>query len=358
MFVKRASRLTIECVERLKFPTSQMGRDLLLLKLSDASGNRIIVATAHLESLVQNKEERQSQFKTSLTKIMERAEAPGVGLCVLVGDLNMSSKDEAASAETAKGWQDALPKLATWDARSNRRVRLLIPGIKAHCRFDRCYFRTTSGDGRLPSDWKFGGGSLFGTREFDTLEHGFVSDHYGLRLRWRHPSGFGRAKSPVVSGAGAGGGAALGGYVLGGAVRSEDDTGKGEEEGEEGLKERHSQRDSQQVEIDIGGCSAHLFNLMIRIQSNQIQSAPTMYIISAASVSSLAGRVADACLQQGEASLQRRRCMAAAAAAAAELRMSRGPAHALGTIRAEVPPLSPMLMSAQVARYRTVGGIR
>jgi hypothetical protein len=111
--------------------------------------------------------------------------------------------------EITHGWVDADLR-PTWDAGSNKRVLKMLDfkddeqmrprdptNKKKNNRFDRCYFKIR---GFLTSEeataaklaWKFCGASLVGTNPNSLLEQsdhkltrsGYVSDHYGLILKW------------------------------------------------------------------------------------------------------------------------------------------------------------------------------
>ena len=195
MFVKRARGLTVLGASRRPFDAgSTQGRDLLLTTLAH-EGIKVCVGTSHLESLKPNMGLRQRQLAEGLQRIETLSAQQGAELLLLVGDLNLSKGDEAPLKETTKGWTDALPRIdgkvaGTWDAKTNKRVQLMVKNNWVSCRFDRCYFKTNRGPSSGGGAWEFRGGSLVGTQPSDLLEHGYASDHYGLGLVWEHPTGF------------------------------------------------------------------------------------------------------------------------------------------------------------------------
>ena len=213
MFVLRASGLTVCAVSRVPFNSSRQGRDLLHVTL-EHKGKRVCVATTHLESLAQNVDLRHRQLIYSLQQIEAHSVQQGADLFLLVGDLNLTRRDnETLIREITQGWVDA-DRRPTWDARSNKRVRNMldalddangverrISNVETHHRFDRCYFKI--GSQAAGVGWKFRAASLVGTNTSALLEQsddehtrsGHVSDHYGLRLVWEHPSAFGNLLS-------------------------------------------------------------------------------------------------------------------------------------------------------------------
>jgi cold shock CspA family protein/endonuclease/exonuclease/phosphatase family metal-dependent hydrolase len=213
IFVLRASGLTVCAASRVPFNSSRQGRDLLLVTL-EHKGKRVCVATTHLESLAQNVDLRHRQLIYSLQQIEAHSVQQGADLFLLVGDLNLTRRDnESLLREITQGWVDA-DRRPTWDARSNKRVRNMldalddangverrISNVETHHRFDRCYFKI--GSQAAGVGWKFRAASLVGTNTSALLEQsddehtrsGHVSDHYGLRLVWEHPSAFGNFPS-------------------------------------------------------------------------------------------------------------------------------------------------------------------
>jgi exonuclease III len=221
MYARRGQ--TVQACCRQAFSAgSRQGRDLLLVTLAH-NGVKVCVATSHLESERDNLEVRQRQLSESLQRTKSHAVQQGASLYMLVGDLNLGSKDEQQVKTVTNGWTDALPKIGgkfahTWCARTNKRVQVMTGGKENFgCRFDRCFFVKEGGHVGQANGWRFRGGSLIGTRASDLLEHGFASDHYGLHLAWEHPAAFGDFLHD--SGGGGGGGLAGGrGFLLGGSA--------------------------------------------------------------------------------------------------------------------------------------------
>ena len=232
LYIRRGSGLTVTDVVRLPFRAgSAMGRDLVRVTLAGGCGTHVCVATTHLESTAQQVAVRLMQFRESLQNLTSQAATCGAALEILVGDLNMGFADDRqhpSAKDIAKGWTDAmLHSGPTWDCGKNTRAHNLVAKANVKCRFDRCYFRqaacTRASGGWGGAGWKFEGGALVGTTRSGELRHSFASDHWGLLLRWQHPSGFGSHQGgsassfPVHSGGGAarGGGSCLG-AVMGG----------------------------------------------------------------------------------------------------------------------------------------------
>jgi len=116
--------------ERVAFPGSRMGRDLVVGELLAAP---LVVATSHLESLPSSAPERQAQLASALERL-----APHPDVCLL-GDLNLIPGIDP-EPELPEGWQDAWLALGheeeqgfTYDAERN-------PTAKRHrSRLDRVF---------------------------------------------------------------------------------------------------------------------------------------------------------------------------------------------------------------------------
>ena len=98
-YVRRDSPWRCTAASRVPFRTSMMTRDLLTLSLSGPLGLSARVATAHLESTASQQEERLRQFNAATQAVTG---APAPPLCVLIGDLNIGTKDQVCLRATAR----------------------------------------------------------------------------------------------------------------------------------------------------------------------------------------------------------------------------------------------------------------
>ncbi|CAD7957563.1 unnamed protein product [Amoebophrya sp. A25] len=219
-------------LQRTRFPTTRMGRELLSTRVSVDSLS-LQVCTAHLESTKDGTEERKRQldiaFQYLQQEICRTSSAPGGGafpsssdvdLALFGGDLNLrdaeakaalgkmnppkpkaAAKKAAQKSTAAAGalsssvdggaassvkiqdcWElagsDADQKF-TWDLQRNNNAKMPGPFVP-RCRFDRLFAATTVGNTSNLVCSKF---RLVGTRR---LPHGrFPSDHFGILAEFR-----------------------------------------------------------------------------------------------------------------------------------------------------------------------------
>ncbi|OQR82993.1 hypothetical protein ACHHYP_15193 [Achlya hypogyna] len=151
---------------RVPFERSSMGRGLHTL-VTTVGGRRLVVATAHLESLATNQLVRREQLDWSFARLSAAHPA-----WIFGGDMNLGNRDKPAlpddvlDAWVACGSDPAHQH--TWDTSVNKN----LPGVtfKAKCRFDRIYSR-----GMTPTSF-----ATFGKEVLPTDSTLYPSDHWGI----------------------------------------------------------------------------------------------------------------------------------------------------------------------------------
>ncbi|CAK8994711.1 unnamed protein product [Durusdinium trenchii] len=196
-------------VETVPFPKSQMGRQLLLVKVdvpaSAGPAGPLLLATAHLESTKDHAVERKRQLLQALRLLRKRV--PPKGAALLAGDLNIRDEEvrevQKELGDDAAAFSDVWSFCGspesdrwTWDTTANSNI-----GANFACksRFDRMLFispgvsdvkgasgltakakakASKPGDGWQPKSIR-----LLGKEKIAGL-HRFPSDHWGLLTEW------------------------------------------------------------------------------------------------------------------------------------------------------------------------------
>ncbi|RHY33623.1 hypothetical protein DYB32_001500 [Aphanomyces invadans] len=162
-----------------RFANSAMGRHLHVVD-TQFNGHALRLATAHLESLAQNKTVRLAQLKWSFTHLLENSSAKSTSPWVFGGDMNLGRKDVVAipsaveDAWIARGRPSAHE--FTWDTTVNKN----LPNINfaAKCRFDRLYSH-----GLRCDDF-----TTFGKDPLVNHSKMFPSDHWGVMATYSSSS--------------------------------------------------------------------------------------------------------------------------------------------------------------------------
>jgi tyrosyl-DNA phosphodiesterase 2 len=167
------SRLPVLSLAIHELPSS-MHRRLLVAEIA-VGPRRLVVATAHLESMKPNRDTRADQ----LAEIFPRLKAMGPD-AVLVGDFNLCSSWTEENANLDPEFVDLWPALRdrapgyTEDTGVNTML-LNVKNKEKTVRFDRILLRSAEGA------WKPGSIELLGTAPIaPTSPDVFPSDHFGL----------------------------------------------------------------------------------------------------------------------------------------------------------------------------------
>ena len=181
---------------REEFDDGYQDRDLLSSKitLKTSQGDiKVSIATAHLESLSENKRIRARQFKYCLNTLSENIEKTSE--CIFMGDMNMPDQDEAEpilAQEEYKHYQDAWLALGkthedgyTYDNDQNFMEKYLIrnfhqPLIRYRSRLDRFFCRTTHF--KIQDMYMIGVNKIEEESIENNHQYIYPSDHYGIVL--------------------------------------------------------------------------------------------------------------------------------------------------------------------------------
>ncbi|XP_076827683.1 tyrosyl-DNA phosphodiesterase 2 isoform X2 [Brachyhypopomus gauderio] len=170
----RRSRVELLQSNIVKFPTTEMGRNLLIANAS-FSGHMLCFMTSHLESSKPNSQERLNQLRR-VWKWMK--EAPDNHTVIFGGDTNLRDWEVTKLGGLPDGITDVWEMLGkpedcmyTWDTTTNNNKEIPFP---VRLRFDRVYFRGPR-EGLPPQPARM---TLVG---MDKLQCGrFTSDHWGI----------------------------------------------------------------------------------------------------------------------------------------------------------------------------------
>ena len=158
------------------FTSSAMGRGLQIVeaKIHDVP---MTIMTSHLESMKDMANERQRQFKLTLSTAKES----DIARVVFVGgDFNLRDKEIPLAGGIPKGFYDCWEQAGsrpeakhTWDLQRNTNKQ--IPGrFQPRCRFDRLYYRSADDIKVTPVYFE-----LVGLEKSTPLRR-FPSDHWGI----------------------------------------------------------------------------------------------------------------------------------------------------------------------------------
>ena len=176
----RREKFRVLMSETINFETSKMGRGLLAAQAEiKSNGDRILLATSHLESEGVSAKERMRQ----LVECWKFVDDTGLK-AIFGGDMNARDKEVSAVREQSSGLKqpiDAWEALGspresqfTWDTFKNDNLQL---PKGARCRFDRLYLW-----GLQPTHF-----ALVGTERIEDLGR-YPSDHFGIYMRFENPS--------------------------------------------------------------------------------------------------------------------------------------------------------------------------
>ncbi|RHY71117.1 hypothetical protein DYB28_013024 [Aphanomyces astaci] len=153
---------------RHPFERSAMGRHLHVVE-TEFNGKPLRLATAHLESLAQNRTTRLAQLKWSFSHLLDNSTNQS---WVFGGDMNLGSKDVVAVPASVEDAWVASGRPAdhqhTWDTTINKN----LPNVHfaAKCRFDRLYSHGLRCDGF----------ATFGKEPLSNHSNMYPSDHWGV----------------------------------------------------------------------------------------------------------------------------------------------------------------------------------
>ena len=201
LLVRRSLEVVPGSARRVPFRNSVMGRDLLSCSIDCGDGERVVIATSHLESPIVyqsppawNVEQRQAQLVEAL-RVLQGWREGEASVAILCGDMNWSEERTRRGAPSdgpmplPPGWMDAWRTLRpgsdgfTFDTATNK--MLTFYGMRE--RLDR--FLLSAG-----SAWHAQGIEIVGdqcvpgetfvknVRGKDKVLPVFVSDHYGVLL--------------------------------------------------------------------------------------------------------------------------------------------------------------------------------
>lgn len=176
----RKNTVIYDSHEVISFPTTLMGRNLILAKVKIADIPLTLLNT-HLESTVQYSNVRKNQLKQAFTAVMSTDCEQTV---LLGGDLNLRDKELEAIGGLPPSMEDLWftcgkrPECEfTWDARRNSNIEGPA-SFKAKCRFDRVYMRQADRGRIRPKHF-----GLIGLEKIPSCGR-FPSDHWGLMIHF------------------------------------------------------------------------------------------------------------------------------------------------------------------------------
>ncbi|XP_030639000.1 tyrosyl-DNA phosphodiesterase 2 [Chanos chanos] len=170
----RKSRVQLLQSNIVKYPTTEMGRNLLIANVI-FSGIQLCVMTSHLESCKASSQERMNQLRRVWKRMRE---APDDQTVIFGGDTNLRDKEVKKLGGVPDGIFDVWETLGepedckyTWDTVNNDNKDV---DFDARLRFDRVYMRSAK-DGTRVTPEKM---TLEGMKR---LMCGlFISDHWGI----------------------------------------------------------------------------------------------------------------------------------------------------------------------------------
>uniref|UniRef100_A0A4W5PSH0 Tyrosyl-DNA phosphodiesterase 2 n=1 Tax=Hucho hucho TaxID=62062 RepID=A0A4W5PSH0_9TELE len=170
----KKSRVKLLSSDVISYPTTQMMRNLLVVKFRD---QELCVMTSHFESCKGQAEERMKQLRVVLKRMRE---APSNVTVLFGGDTNLRDTEVTKVGGLPSGVCDVWEQLGkqehcryTWDTKANSNKS--VPYV-SRCRFDRVYLRPAKeGPGsRMTPDHM----ALVGLEKLDCGR--YTSDHWGI----------------------------------------------------------------------------------------------------------------------------------------------------------------------------------
>ncbi|CAF0776626.1 unnamed protein product [Didymodactylos carnosus] len=146
IFTKKDT-VKVQREEIIPYPTTQMGRNLLVLHALYNNTIELALMTTHHESCAESSDERKRQLQMCFEQIITTDKSVAV---LFGGDLNMRNKELESIGNIPAGVYDLWEMtgkrkecLYTWDSLKN--TNLTFSGKwKPRCRFDRLYYRPSN----------------------------------------------------------------------------------------------------------------------------------------------------------------------------------------------------------------------
>ncbi|CAF1346104.1 unnamed protein product [Adineta ricciae] len=184
VILTRKATLTVQRLDLIPYPGSQMDRNLLIIHARYRNTVNIDLMTSHHESGTEenSSHERMEQLKLCFKKMFD---APSDHFVLFGGDLNMRQKELYKIGNVPAGIYDlwfANGKPTdceyTWDMQLNTNKNFSMSASRPRARFDRLYFRPSS-DGSI----KFQpvGFELKGLDIIPSVQR-FCSDHWAIQV--------------------------------------------------------------------------------------------------------------------------------------------------------------------------------
>ncbi len=172
----RRGSIYLDSFESIDFPTSKMGRDLLIVECH-VGKTKLRLLNTHLESTADHASERLNQLTKAFRKVAKASDEETV---IFGGDLNLRDTELSSLGGPPTGvadlWQEGGSRKEckfTWDMTRNTNIE--FPGrFKPRCRFDRLYLRDST-----PRRVKLVNFGLFGLEKVPGTQT-FPSDHWGI----------------------------------------------------------------------------------------------------------------------------------------------------------------------------------
>ncbi|KAK3551997.1 hypothetical protein QTP70_031619 [Hemibagrus guttatus] len=170
----RRCRMELVQSNTVKYPTTEMGRNLLMAEVNFSS-HQLCFMTSHLESLKANSQERLNQLRRVWKRMRE---APDSQTVIFGGDTNIRDWEVKKLGGLPDGITDVWEMLGepedcqyTWDTVNNNNNDL---PFSARLRFDRVYMRAAREGAQLQPNTM----TLVGLKRLTCGR--FTSDHWGI----------------------------------------------------------------------------------------------------------------------------------------------------------------------------------
>lgn len=173
-----ASRLPIGATRFRRLPGAQ-GRTVLITEVELGAGERLCVATTHMESFLEDGPIRAAQLDAIFAELARERDDPGVVATVFCGDLNFGDGEQPDSAHLDPEFVDLWTRLEagdpgyTWNIERSEMARLGSFVGEPSRRLDRILLRSR--------EWQPKAIAIIGDQPVEPGDRSlFPSDHFGL----------------------------------------------------------------------------------------------------------------------------------------------------------------------------------